>query len=114
MIGKCSSLLAAGLACIGSVCLASGPAQAGKVYWKEDPTTPGCFALAFSDTQQWFATPAGVAFKRGVCFGQPIKYKVVLAPDGDNFTASGANTCTDHVDEGHKIDLVSCTAGRSR
>ena len=112
MIGKCSSLLVAAVACVGSACLASGPAEAGKVYWKEDPTTPGCFALAFADTQQWFATPTGFAFKRGVCFGQPIRYKVVLSPDGENFTASGTNTCKYHVDEGHKIDVVSCAPAR--
>lgn len=89
------------------------PALAGKVHWKEDPAAKGCFALAFDDTDQWFATPSGNAFKKGVCFGQRIKYQVILAPDGETFTALGARSCEYRVGEGHQI-TATCNAPRSR
>ena len=105
MNGRLSFLVAA-LAFLGPLALTSDPAQAGKVHWKQDPAAPSCYALAFDDTNQWFATPQGFAFKRGVCFGQRVRYKVELAPDGETFTASGANSCTYRVGEAHAISVA--------
>lgn len=87
----------------GSTLAMALPATAGKVMWKENPKDPGCFALAFSDTGQWFATARGYAFKRGVCHGQEITFTVELADDGDSFTALGQNFCTFHVGNVHDI-----------
>lgn len=107
------------LACAPAVFLAgamviwSVPAQAGKVHWKDDPAMPSCSALAFDDTDEWFATQEGSAFKRGVCHGQRIHYQVVLAPNGESFTASGANYCTYRVGEAHAI-AVSCRPRKTR
>ena len=94
---------------IGSV-LALGTAEAGKVHWKEVVPAGGCFALAFDDTDQWFANPQGFAFKKGVCFGQAVRYKVVLAPDQESFTVSGAQTCRFHVGDEHRIELMGCSS----
>ena len=101
------------VAALGFAVLSPGAAQADKVHWKEDPKAPGCFALAFDDTNQWFATPAGLAFKKGVCFGQAIKYKVDLAQDGESFTASGARSCTYQVGKAHHI-AVTCGPNGAR
>jgi hypothetical protein len=105
-IGKLTFLVAA-TALIGSSLVMTGEAQAGKIHWKEDPLARGCFALAFDDTDQWFATPQGLAFKRGVCQGQPVRYRIDLDPDGEHFTVAGAKSCTYHVGEGHEI-TVQC------
>lgn len=105
MRGEFSSpLIVAAAVIAGSSFMMADSAQAGKVHWKQDPLAPSCYALAFDDTNQWFATPAGYAFKKGICLGERIKYKVELAPDGENFTASGANFCRYHVGEGHRIE----------
>ncbi len=98
--------VAAGTALVATT-LGLGPAEAGKVHWKQDSAAPSCYALAFDDTDEWFATPQGIAFKKGVCLGQAVRYKVVLAPDQESFTVSGAKFCRYRVGEGHRID-VSC------
>ena len=92
---------------LAATSLGLGPAQAGKVHWKQDAAAPSCYALAFDDTDEWFATPQGIAFKKGVCLGQAVRYKVVLAPDQQSFTVSGAKFCRYRVGEEHRID-VSC------
>ncbi len=90
-LGKLSPFARIPALVAGAMVIWSVPAQAGKVHWKDDPAMPTCSALAFDDTDEWFATQEGSAFKRGVCHGQRIRYQVVLAPNGESFTASGAN-----------------------
>ena len=92
---------------LGATALGVGSAQAGKVHWKQDSAAPSCYALAFDDTDEWFATPQGIAFKKGVCLGQAVNYKVVLSPDQQSFTVSGAKFCRYQVGEEHRIN-VSC------
>lgn len=96
-----------------STLLWSTPAEAGKVYWKENPLDPGCFALAFADTNQWFATAKGYAFKKGVCHGQEIKFTVELDAGGESWTAMGLNFCTYHVGNVHDIS-ATCHAMKGR
>ncbi len=91
----------------------ASPAFAGKVHWKDDPNVPGCSALAFDDTDEWFAGAEGDTFKRGICHGQRLTFKVVLAPDRESFTVSGANFCQFHVGENHEI-TAGCRAGKAR
>ena len=110
-IGRLCFLSLAASACIGSVLVGVGPALADKVHWKDDALMTSCSGLAFDDTDEWFATSEGVAFKKGVCHGQRIQYRIDLAPDRESFTVYGTNTCTFKVGTDHQI-TIGCRAHR--
>ena len=102
------------LLCVLSITAAALPntAKAG-VHWREADAFPGCFALAFDDTDAWLLNPKGVEIKRGVCHaGHQIAYRVLIAPGGNSFiTRDGTQTCHFSVNASDGVS-ERCDGGR--